>query len=262
LPAERLDGMQDCVVLISGGARGQGAAQARLLAAKGASVVIGDLLEDAGHDVVDDITASGGDATFSPLDVTDERSWASIVAGPCAQGGGLAALVNNAGVSDRSTIEELTFEMFQHLMSVNLYGCVLGIKAAISPMRQRGGGAIVNISSIAGQTAWPSAGYAMSKWGLTGLTKVAAHELGPLNIRVNSVHPGVIETDMADGLSTEFKDSYRQSVPLGRIGVVKDVAPLVAFLCSPEAAYLTGAEIAVDGGFVAAGAARGVFGRI
>jgi 3alpha(or 20beta)-hydroxysteroid dehydrogenase len=228
-------------VLITGAARGQGAVEARLFAAAGATVVLTDVLDDEGEQTAASI---GPSARYLHHDVGDEASWAAAVALAVDTFGGLDTVVNNAGIWRTRRIEDEDVAGFERIIRVNLLGTLLGIRAAIAPLRARGGGSIINISSAAGMQGIVGHGsYGASKWGVRGLTKTAALELGPDNIRVNSVHPGSINTPMiAEVVRTGA------AVPLGRVGESEDVAEMVLFLASDAASYITGAEIVIDGG--------------
>ncbi|NGN68698.1 glucose 1-dehydrogenase, partial [Streptomyces sp. A7024] len=235
--------------LITGAARGQGAAEARLFAELGARVVLGDVLDEEGRKVAADIGPAAA-ARYVRLDVADESRWAAAVDTAVESFGGLDILVNNAGVYASGPLEEETAESFEAVLRVNLLGPFLGIRAALEPMRRAGAGSIVNVSSVAGLMGIArTGGYGASKWGLRGLTKTAALELGEHGIRVNSVHPGVIDTPMVAGVVPPKGAGNHPGVALRRVGLPEDVAGLVAFLASDAASYLTGAEIAVDGGW-------------
>ena len=242
----RLDGK---TAVITGAARGQGEAEARLFAAEGARVVITDVLDEEGRSVAEDI---GDAALFVHHDVGSESDWAGVMAAATDEFGGLDVLVNNAAIHWVRAIEDETLEGLKRILDVNLVGSFLGIRSAIAPMRARGGGSIVNISSTAGLTgyAWHGA-YGASKWGVRGITKVAAVELGPDRIRVNSVHPGPIETDMLPPDRAGLGDARFKSMPLRLAGQPAEVAELVLFLASDASSFTTGAEIAVDGGSMA-----------
>ena len=247
----RLEGK---VALISGGARGQGAVEAKLFASEGASVVIGDILDDLGKQVEAEIAESGGNATYVHLDVTSESQWNDAVAVAVEQYGKLDILVNNAGILIRAGVEDTTGEDWDRIMDINGKGVFLGTKAAIPAMRAAGGGSIINISSIAGLQGSPaSAAYSSTKGAVRILTKSTAVQYALENIRCNSVHPGLIYTDMTrDTLDTpEGEREWRARVPMGYIGVSEDVAKGVLFLASDESSYMTGSELVIDGGITA-----------
>jgi len=238
----RFDGK---VVLISGGARGQGAAEARMLVAEGAKVVIGDLREDEGRRLAAEL---GKAAAFVRHDVTDEAEWARAVA--AAEGlGGLNGMVNNAGIYIPRTLLETDAALFEQHTRINQLGCFLGMKAVVGAMERSGGGSIVNISSVAGLRGSPGAfAYSATKWALRGMTKAAAIDLAPRRIRVNSVHPGPIDTEMLKVRSAEENHRRVQQVPMKRMGTSEEVARLVLYLLSDESSYVTGAEMTIDGG--------------
>jgi 3alpha(or 20beta)-hydroxysteroid dehydrogenase len=237
----RLDGK---VAIITGGARGQGAAEARLFVAEGARVLIGDVLDDQGEAVA---AALGDTADYVHLDVTDEAQWAAAVQRAEARFGPVSVLVNNAGVLMFQSIDKTTRADFERLMQVNVVGVFLGMKAVTPSMTKAGGGSIVNISSTAGLQGMPYLGaYVASKWAVRGLTKTAAIDLGPKGIRVNSVHPGGIDTPMVEGTSKDAP--FYKRLPVSRMGSAEEAARAVLFLASDEASYTTGAELAVDGG--------------
>ncbi|MCA2190319.1 glucose 1-dehydrogenase [Nonomuraea cavernae] len=234
------------VVIITGGARGMGAATARRCVAAGARVVITDVLAEEGA-----ATAKELGCRFLVHDVTQAEGWASVVATVLEEYGRIDGLVNNAGVSTVAFLEEQSAEDFERAIRVNLVGPFLGVKAVIEPMRAGGGGSIVNLSSVAGLTALPATGgYGASKWGVRGLTKIAAIELGP-RIRVNSVHPGMIVTPMTQQHGAVSGEGAFPLVAAGRCGEPEEVAQAVVFLLSDAASYMTGAELAVDGGWTA-----------
>lgn len=247
----RLEGK---VALISGGARGQGAVEAKLFASEGASVVIGDILDDLGRQVEAEIAEAGGNATYVHLDVTSESQWNDAVAVAVEQYGKLDILVNNAGILIRAGVEDTTGEDWDRIMDINGKGVFLGTKAAIPAMREAGGGSIINISSIAGLQGSPaSAAYSATKGAVRILTKSTAVQYAKEGIRCNSVHPGLIYTDMTrDTLDTpEGEREWRARVPMGYIGVSEDVAKGVLFLASDESSYMTGSELVIDGGITA-----------
>jgi 3alpha(or 20beta)-hydroxysteroid dehydrogenase len=242
------------VAIISGAARGQGEEEARLFVAEGAQVVLGDVLGPLGREVADSL---GDAALFVDLDVTDEAAWEAAVAAAEERFGPVSVLVNNAGILDFSRVHEQDVGRFRTVLEVNLVGPLIGMKAVTPSMRRAGGGSIINISSNAGIVGLPSAGaYVSSKWALRGLSKTAAMDLGPFGIRVNTVHPGGINTPMTDFGGGDTP--WAKKLPLGRMGEVGEVASVVAFLASDEASYVTGAEWSVDGG--ATSGDRGIFG--
>jgi 3alpha(or 20beta)-hydroxysteroid dehydrogenase len=233
------------VVLISGGARGQGAAEARMLVAEGAKVVIGDLREDEGRRLAAEL---GKAAVFLHHDVTEEAEWARAVEA-AERLGGLHGMVNNAGIYIPRTLLETDAALFERHVAINQLGCFLGMKAVVAAMERSGGGAIVNISSVAGLRGSPGAfAYSATKWALRGMTKAAAIDLAPRRIRVNSVHPGPIDTEMLKVRSEEENRQRTQQVPMKRMGTAEEVALLVLWLLSDESGYVTGAEISIDGG--------------
>lgn len=247
----RLEGK---VALISGGARGQGAVEAKLFASEGASVVIGDILDDLGRQVEAEIAESGGSATYVHLDVTSESQWNDAVSAAVERYGKLDILVNNAGILIRAGVEDTTGEDWDRIMDINGKGVFLGTKAAIPAMRDAGGGSIINISSVAGLQGSPaSAAYSSTKGAVRILTKSTAVQYAKEGIRCNSVHPGIIHTDMTrDTLDTpEGERDWRERVPMGRIGASEDVAKGVMFLASDESSYMTGSELVIDGGITA-----------
>ncbi len=246
------DRMAGKVVLISGGARGQGAAEAEVFVREGAIVFIGDVLHDEGE-----LTAKslGDKCTYVPLDVTSEEQWASAVDGIVKQHGHLDVLVNNAGVFWRGGILDTTRESFEKLIAINQTGVFLGMQAAARHMVTQRSGSIINISSIAGLKS--SAGflaYSASKWAVRGMTKTVAAELASFGVRVNSVHPGIIDTAMLqtfDEINPAVREMVTARIPIGHVAQAMDVANLVLFLGSDESKYSTGSEFVVDGGWTA-----------
>ncbi|KGI68465.1 glucose 1-dehydrogenase [Mycolicibacterium rufum] len=240
----RVDGK---VALISGGAQGMGAEDARALIAEGAKVVIGDILDDKGQALADEINAETPDSIrYVSLDVTQADQWDAAVATALEAFGTLNVLVNNAGTVALGKIGEFDMAKWQKVIDVNLTGTFLGMQASVEAMKAAGGGSIINISSIEGlRGAVMVHPYVASKWAVRGLTKSAALELGPHNIRVNSVHPGFIRTPM-----TKFFPDDMLRIPLGRPGQPDEVASFVVFLASDESRYSTGAEFVMDGGLV------------
>jgi len=241
------------VAFVTGGARGQGAAEARAFVRDGARVVIADIRDEEGEALAAEL---GEAARYVHLDVADEDQWRAAVGAAEAAFGPVTALVNNAGVIRSSPVTEETLDGFRRILDVNLVGAFLGVRAVAPAMTRAGGGSIVNVSSIAGLTAARgTAAYTASKWGLRGLTKTAAIELWGSGIRVNSVHPGVIDTELLTSTGRrreEFLERWQSRLLVPRLGTSEDVAELVVFLCSDEASYLTGSELLIDGGLLAA----------
>ncbi len=264
----RLDGK---VALISGGARGIGAATAHLMSSVGASVVIGDVLDDQGAQTAADINKVGGRATYINLDVTKEAPWANAVSQATTRYGKLDILVNNAGIFPGRDFEEVSVEDWHKLVAVNLTGVFLGTKHAAPALRESGrlsphGSAIVNLASIAGLVGSAMDPlYSMTKGGVTLFTKSTALTFGRKGdrIRVNSVHPGVIETDMGDQTFVRrmalmktndiesARENSRQMHPIGRLGTADDIARAIVFLASDDAKFMTGSAMVVDGGLTA-----------
>jgi cyclopentanol dehydrogenase len=247
--ADRLRGK---VALISGGARGQGAVEGKLFAREGAKVVLGDVLEDEGRRTTEEIRSQGGEAVFVRLDVTKEDDWRSAVDAALSTYGKLDVLVNNAGILQMEGVEDITQEVWDRIMAVNTTGVWLGMKVAVPALRKAGGGSIVNISSISGligtglQTA-----YQASKGAVRIMTKTAAMQYAKEGIRVNSVHPGPIDTPMTTGLDRELWQMFLNGVPLKRAGTSEDVAYGVLYLASDESSFVTGSELIIDGGYTA-----------
>jgi 3alpha(or 20beta)-hydroxysteroid dehydrogenase len=236
----RVDGK---VALISGGARGMGASHARMLVAEGAKVVIGDILDEEGKALADEI----GDAVrYVHLDVTQPDQWDAAVATATGEFGKLNVLVNNAGIVALGQLKNFDLGKWQKVIDVNLTGTFLGMRVAVEPMTEAGGGSIINVSSIEGLRGAPAVHpYVASKWAVRGLAKSAALELAPLNIRVNSIHPGFIRTPMTAKLPEDLV-----TIPLGRPGEASEVSTFVVFLASDESSYATGSEFVMDGGLV------------
>jgi NAD(P)-dependent dehydrogenase (short-subunit alcohol dehydrogenase family) len=243
------------VALISGGARGMGASEARLFAREGARVVIGDILEPEGKAVEADIKAQGGEALFVRLDVTDEADWDRAVARTVERFGKLDVLVNNAGVGAVSRIEDTTVKDWDHVMDVNAKGVFLGTRAAIPVMRRGGGGSIINISSQLGLVGTDnnSPQYQASKGAVRLLTKTTAIQYAREGIRANSVHPGPITTPMTERRRADPEHYHKMlsRIPLGRFGEPDEVAYGVLYLASDESAFVTGSELVIDGGWTA-----------
>jgi len=243
----RLEGK---VALITGGARGQGAAEGRLFAAEGASVVITDVLDAAGAE-----TAASFGGRYLHHDVTSADEWTSVVDAVIGQYGKLDVLVNNAGIWITGRLQDATLADYRRVIDVNQVGVFLGMQVASRPMIAARSGSIVNISSIAGMRgAAAGFAYGASKWAVRGMTKSAAQELGRFGIRVNSVHPGLIETAMLHqlpGIDAGGIEERLGRIPLGRIAEAEEVAKLALFLASDDSSYSTGAEFIIDGGLTA-----------
>jgi 3alpha(or 20beta)-hydroxysteroid dehydrogenase len=234
----RVDGK---VVLISGGAQGMGASHAQMLVAEGAKVVIGDILDDQGKALADEI---GESARYVHLDVTEADEWDAAVALANSEFGGLTSLVNNAGIVALGKIGKFDMAKWQKVIDVNLTGTFLGMQAVVESMKAAGNGSIINVSSIEGLRGAPMVHpYVASKWAVRGLSKSAAIELGKFNIRVNSIHPGFIRTPM-----TKHFPEDMVTTPLGRPGQSPEVSHFVIFLVSDESSYATGSEFIMDGG--------------
>jgi 3alpha(or 20beta)-hydroxysteroid dehydrogenase len=241
----RLDGR---VALVTGAARGQGAAEAIAFAAEGARVVVTDVLDEAGREVADRI---GEQAVYQRLDVTQEAEWETAVALAEERFGRLDTLVNNAGVVQIAPLLETSLEDYRRIIEVNQIGCFLGMRIAGRVIVESGGGSIINVSSTGGLEGVPkSIAYAASKHAIVGMTKTAAIELGPMGVRVNSLHPGGVDTPML-GLSREERDTGFGFLPLQRIAEPEEIARVAVFLASSDASYCTGSEILVDGGSMA-----------
>jgi 3alpha(or 20beta)-hydroxysteroid dehydrogenase len=249
----RLDGK---VALITGGARGMGKSHARHFVAEGARVVIGDLLDDKGKELAAELGEQN--CRYVHHDVTSESDWAAAVTAATDAFGTLNVLVNNAGILRNKKIADMTLAEFREVIDVNLVGEWLGIKSVISPMTAAGGGSIINISSVEGFTgAAGLSAYSASKFGVRGITRSAAQELGKRGIRVNSVHPGGIMTTMTATAFEAFADladeagaRFLGSLPIPRFAKSAEVSPLVVYLASDESSYCTGSEFVVDGGML------------
>jgi len=240
-----MSSMNGKVVLISGGARGMGEAQARLIVQAGGKVLLGDILHEQGRALAAELGAA---CVYQPLDVTVESQWQAAVA-EALKLGPLFGLVNNAGVYLPSPMLDTDTELFERHMRVNQLGTFLGMKSVAKAMGENGEGSIINLSSTVSLRSAPNAiAYTASKWAVRGMSKSAALELADLNIRVNSVHPGPIDTDMLKIRSREDMMKRVQQLPFKRMGTVDDIAGLVMFLLSDASRYMTGAELAIDGG--------------
>jgi 3alpha(or 20beta)-hydroxysteroid dehydrogenase len=230
------------VVLISGAAKGMGAIHARAFAAAGAKLVLGDVLDQQNEAIAAELGSDRAIAVH--LDVSRTEDWVAAVRAATDRFGSLDVLVNNAGILRFSSIEECTDEEWGQVVGINLAGTFKGIRAAIPAMKAAGGGSIINISSTAGLKAFAGVpAYIASKFGVRGLTKAAAIELAPFNIRVNSVHPGNVDTDMIAGLYQKLSH-----VPMERLGRPEEISNLVLFLAGSESSFSTGSEFVADGG--------------
>jgi 3alpha(or 20beta)-hydroxysteroid dehydrogenase len=229
------------VVVVTGAAGGQGAAESAALAAEGAIVIATDIQAEPAELAVG--------VTYRHLDVSRVEDWEALAVWLRAEHGRLDGLVNNAAVPLRARVDEIELADWERVLAVNLTGTLLGIQQAAALMGD--GGSIVNVSSIAGLTGYHAVGYTVSKWGVRGLSRVASMELGPRGIRVNAIFPGYIETPMTASAPAAFKAANIAQTPLGRAGRANEVAPLVVYLISDESSFVTGAEIAIDGGQVA-----------
>ncbi len=244
---QRLDGK---VAIVTGGAMGQGAGIARAFVAEGARVVVADVAKEAGQQLADEL---GSSAHFAHHDVSDQASWTALVEDVNQRFGPVNVLANNAGLLRFGEIETMPIDELELLFRVNQLGCFLGMQAVTPTMRANGGGSIINASSVEGLAGMPGCtAYAATKWAIRGMTKCGAMELGPKGIRVNSVHPGMIDTPMTRVHGGDAAMEYGASkVPLRRVGHPEDIAPLYVFLASDESSYINGAEISIDGGVTA-----------
>jgi len=241
------------VALITGAARGQGAVEAKLFAREGAKVIVADVMDTEGREVAEQIISDGGDALYCHLDVTQEAEWQQTIATAVSTFGKLNVLVNNAGILKWEGLEETSLELWNQVVNVNQTGAFLGMKHAVPAMRQCGGGSIINISSIAGLVGiGNAAAYQATKGAIRILTKSAAIEYARENIRINSVHPGVIDTKMmTDLVDGDGMNKMAKITPMGRLGTAEDIAKGVLFLASDDSAYMTGSEMVIDGGYSA-----------
>ncbi len=248
----RLEGK---VALISGGARGMGASEAQLFIEEGARVVITDVLDDVGSETAKRLSPDGSTCRFMHHDVTSESDWTAVVAGAIETFGHIDILVNNAGIFERGSVLDTTLEAYRKTIDINQVGVFLGMKAVAPHMVQRQKGSIINISSVAGMAGTPGfLAYGASKWAVRGMTKGVAKELAPFGVRVNSIHPGIIDTQMLqtfDALGEGVREAIRTRIPLGYEAEPVHVARLALYLASDDSAYSTGSEFIVDGGWLA-----------
>lgn len=244
------------IVVVTGAASGMGAAHVKKVAALGAHVCAVDIVD--GSALVSGIVGEGGSASFHQLDVKDQAGWTDLIDEIRQEHGRLDGLVNNAGLARPGGIMDTTEEDWRLVMDVNLTSVLFAMRAAAPLMRDSGGGSIVNISSIVGLTGYRTAGYSSSKWALRGLTRTAASEFAPWNVRANTVLPGLIETPIIAHNPQQFIDSTIASTPAARVGRPEEVSAAVAFLLSTESSFMTGAEVVVDGGL----SSNGLYWRI
>ena len=245
----RLDGK---VALITGAARGQGETEARLFAGEGAQVVLTDVLVDLGQQVAASIRASGAEAMFLQLDVSNPDEWNEVVRHTVQTYSRLDILVNNAGIAQRGGLTGTSVEDWDRVMAINAKGVFLGMQYAIPAMLQSGGGSVINISSTSGIVGFPGGtAYHASKGAVRLLTKVTAAEYARQGVRVNSIHPGIVETPMTDNMVSERMQLLLDRTPMGRKGTPLEIAYGALFLASDESSFMTGAELVIDGGMTA-----------
>ena len=247
--------LQGKVAIITGGARGQGAAEARMFTREGAKVVFGDILDDDGRKVEAEIAAAGGEAVYVRLDVTDEDAWREAVGTAVSRFGKVDILVNNAGIASWNAGDDASVEEWDRIMEVNAKGVFLGTKAVIPAMRAAGGGSIINISSISGMVGQTNIhpGYNASKGAVRILTKSTAVQHATEGIRCNSIHPGPVKTPMTERSwsNPEWLQATERRTPLGRYADPDEIAYGVLFLASDESSFMTGSEVVIDGGVTA-----------
>jgi 3alpha(or 20beta)-hydroxysteroid dehydrogenase len=246
-------GLAGRTVLVTGAAGGMGRAEALALGAEGARVWVADLAEEGGEEVAARIRAEGGSARSARLDVRDPAGWRELCDRIGREDGRLDGLVNNAGVSHRFGIEDTADEDWRRVVDVNLSGVFYGMKYTAPLLRGSGSASVVNVSSVAGMTGYFAAGYGASKWGVRGLSKVGALEFAGAGVRVNSLHPGLVDTPLLRSGADDFVDESLRSVPAGRVAGADEIAEVVLFLLSDASRYVTGAEVVVDGGLTSGG---------
>lgn len=251
-----MTGFSQKAVVVTGAARGQGLAEVRYFAERGAHVLLCDVLEEEGRAAAAALRERDLPVDFHLLDVADAGAWSSLADIAAGRFGRLDCLVNNAGIINRTSLHGTDPDKWQRLMDINLTGAFLGIRALSPLMAQTGGGAIINISSNAGVSAHFDPAYTASKWGLRGLTRAAAMELAPQKIRVNSVCPGLVVTDL--NVTATHLAPMIEATPLRRSASVEEIAALVGYLCSDEAGFITGEDVVIDGGLTAFAAYRSI----
>lgn len=241
----RLDGK---VAVITGGARGNGGAAAELFVEAGATVIIADVLDDVGSAAAERL---GENCCFEHHDVTSEADWSTLVAGTVERHSKIDVLVNNAGIFQYGGVLDTSLDDWHRMMAVNQTGVFLGMQAVAPSMRDSGSGSIVNVSSIAGlKSAAIAHAYAATKWAVRGMSRSAAVELAPFGVRVNSIHPGLIDTPMLNEFARGDRERLQQQIPLGRVGTPEEVGRLVLFLASDDSSYCTGHEFVADGAMI------------
>lgn len=247
-----MSGLQDGVAIVTGGSTGIGAATAKRFAEEGASVVVADVNVEDGEGTVAEITDAGGEATFVEVDVSDPDEVEAMVETTVETYGGLDFAVNNAGIEgENAATTDQPHENWEQVIDLNLTGVFVGMQAEIDAMLEDGGGAIVNMSSIAGQVGFPqSSPYVASKHGVIGLTKTAALEYSEAGVRVNAICPGVIETPMVDASNQEQIQGVVDATPIGRLGEPPEIGDAAVWLCSEEASFVTGESLVIDGGYI------------
>ena len=243
--------LQDKVAIITGAARGMGAAEARIFGKEGAKVLLTDIQVEDGQRVTQEIHEAGGQAIFIEMDVSKQSDWQRAIDAAISNFGKINVLVNNAGTIERDSLEETTEETWDRIMAVNAKGVFLGTQAVVPHMRNAGGGSIINISSISGMISVGYPAYNASKGAIRVFTKSTAVELARDNIRVNSIHPGAIWTSMSTYKQNRTREERAQHIPMGRVGEPEEVAYGALFLASDESSYMTGSEMVIDGGITA-----------
>jgi 3alpha(or 20beta)-hydroxysteroid dehydrogenase len=244
------------VVVVTGGARGQGAAEVEALASAGATVFAADVLDEEGTTLAKTLVDDGLDVEYLHLDVSRPEDWTALAERLLRGPGRVDGLVNNAGVAARERLPDVSLEQWQRTFDINVTGPLLGIQALVPLMGP--GSSIVNVCSVAAMAGHAAAAYTSSKWALRGLTRTASLELGVRGIRVNAVMPGLVDTPLMASASPAFTDAALAEIPLGRVGVPADIAPTIVFLMSDDSAYYNGAELVIDGGMTAHVSHKGI----